>query len=497
MKVHLMYHDRDFEIKQNLPVNEQALTQDLELETLFQGMAVDDEFLSEVVKKAVFCGTHDLSTLQYRQDILKDCLGNPSSVREIYKITVEAIETRRQHYFGIYTNYPSSILYESVKMLKMLVDRLSKLKMIAHQQAERFESEGFQIFFTMLQTELREEYFTRVQNHLEYLELQNGALLRAELGKGNRGTRYTLVKPPDKKQSWMERMFMKKSPSYTFHISSRDESAARTLSEIKDRGLNLVANALAQSSDHILSFFNQLRTELAFYVGCLNLYERLSRKGEPMCFPLPMSEEGRRHDFEGLYDVCLTLKVDQKLVGNTVNADNKDLVVITGANQGGKSTFLRSLGLAQLMMQCGMFVPAESFCANVCKGLFTHFKREEDVTMKSGKFDEELSRMSEIADHITPNSMLLLNESFAATNEREGSEVAKQITRAMLENQIKVFYVTHLFEYAQGMYEEGMTNVLFLRAERRIDGTRTFHIIEGEPLRTSYGEDLYDRIFGV
>ena len=92
------------------------------------------------------------------------------------------------------------------------------------------------------------------------------------------------------------------------------------------------------------------------------------------------------------------MSLKQRVVGNDVNADDKDLVIITGANQGGKSTFLRSLGLAQLMMQCGMFVPAESFCANVCDGIFTHYKREEDVTMKSGKLDEELSRMSDIVD---------------------------------------------------------------------------------------------------
>ena len=238
-----------------------------------------------------------------------------------------------------------------------------------------------------------------------------------------------------------------------------------------------------------------LRTELAFYVGCLNLHEQLAKKGEPICFPLPAASGERRHSFHGLYDVCLALTVKQKVVGNDVNADNKDLVIITGANQGGKSTFLRSIGLAQLMMQCGMFVPAESFCANVCDGLFTHYKREEDTTMKSGKLDEELSRMSDIVDNITSNSMLLFNESFAATNEREGSEIARQIICALLEKGVKVFFVTHLYEFAHGFYGQKMKNAIFLRAERQADGGRTFKIIEGEPLQTSYGEDLYEKVF--
>nr|MDA8219219.1 hypothetical protein [Dehalococcoidales bacterium] len=159
-------------------------------------------------------------------------------------------------------------------------------------------------------------------------------------------------------------------------------------------------------------------------------------------------------------------------------------------------TFLRSVGLAQLMMQCGMFVAAEAFRANVCDAIFTHYKREEDPTMSSGKLDEELRRMSEIADRVTPDCILLFNESFSATNEREGSEIASSIVRALLEAGIKVFFVTHSFELAHGFCVEGMDAALFLRAERQADGRRTFRLVEGEPLPTSYGEDLYKRIFG-
>jgi DNA mismatch repair ATPase MutS len=81
-----------------------------------------------------------------------------------------------------------------------------------------------------------------------------------------------------------------------------------------------------------------LRVELAFYLGGLNLHERLSEKGEPTCFPMPVAPGERRLSFNGLYDVCLALSLKQRVVGNDVNADNKDLVIITGANEGGKST---------------------------------------------------------------------------------------------------------------------------------------------------------------
>ncbi|MGI6285575.1 hypothetical protein SEF58_07125 [Neomoorella humiferrea] len=497
MKVFLMYKDRNFDLQQELPSSAQALIQDLALDTLFNAMACGDEFLFEVARKALLAGlNNDPDTIVYRQDILKDCLKNPAIVRAIYDIAVESIEREKKNYLGIFSRYPSAILHRSREVLQMFVEMLKKLRTIADEHAGKFKSEGFTAFFRMLNKELSDEYFASIQNHLRELKFREGVLISAELGKGNKGINYILRKPQDKKQSWIERVFTQKPPVYTFSIADRDESGARALAELKDRGINLVANALAQSADHILAFFKTLRAELAFYIGCLNLYERLSSIEEPVCFPLPAAPGERRHAFKGLYDVCLALTLEQKIVGNDVNADQKDLVIITGANQGGKSTFLRSIGLAQLMMQCGMFVPAESFCASICDGLFTHFKREEDVTMKSGKLDEELNRMSDIVDHITVNSMVLFNESFAATNEREGSEIARQIVSALLAKHIRVFFVTHLYEFAHGFYEKNMANALFLRAERQADGRRTFKLIEGEPLPTSYGEDLYNSIFG-
>jgi DNA mismatch repair ATPase MutS len=351
--------------------------------------------------------------------------------------------------------------------------------------------------FATIRKELSDEYFAIVQEHLNALEFRAGVLISAELGKGNEGINYILRKPTGKKQKWMQRIFTKKPPVYSFYLHPRDEAGARVLSELEKRGTNLVANALAQSVEHIRNFFAMLRTELAFYIGCLNLYERLAQTGEPTTFPLPAPVGERRHSFKGLYDVCLAITMKQKIVGNDVNADNKNLVIITGANQGGKTTFLRSVGLAQMMMQCGMFVAAESFCSNVCDGLFTHYKREEDAAMNSGKLDEELCRMSDIVDNINSNSMILLNESFAATNEREGSEIARQIISAFTEKRIKIFFVTFLSEFASGFYVQKMGNTIFLRAERQSDGGRTFKMIEGEPLQTGYGEDLYVSIFGA
>ncbi len=377
----------------------------------------------------------------------------------------------------------------------MFVELLKKLRKIADEHAGRFESEGFRRFFAMIAQELDDDYFAVVDAHLKALQFRRGVLLSAQLGQGNEGTSYVLRKPHAKR--WVERVLTQRSPTYTFSIDPRDEGGTRAISDLRDRGLDPVANAAAQSADHIDSFFKMLRIELAFYIGCLNLHEQLVRLDEPVAFPQPVDSGERRHSFTGLYDVCLALTMKKRVVGNDVNADGKDLTIITGANQGGKSTFLRSIGLAQLMMQCGMFVPAESFCANTCSRVFTHYRREEDSTMKSGKLDEELARMSAIVDQIVPNSLVLFNESFAATNEREGSEIAGQVVRALLEKRITVFFVTHQYAFAHGIYESRMERAISLRAEREADGARTFRLSEAEPLQTAYGEDLFREVFGT
>ena len=150
-----------------------------------------------------------------------------------------------------------------------------------------------------------------------------------------------------------------------------------------------------------------------------------------------------------------------------------------------------------MMMQSGLFVGAEAFGANIVRGVFTHYKREEDSSMTSGKFDEELSRMNALADMLRPHALILFNESFASTNEREGSEIARQIVTALLDRGLKAFFVTHLYPFAHAMEKMNLESALFLRAERREDGSRTFKLIEGKPLETSFGEDLYKKIFGA
>ncbi len=114
--------------------------------------------------------------------------------------------------------------------------------------------------------------------------------------------------------------------------------------------------------------------------------------------------------------------------------------------------------------------------------------------MVSGKLEEELVRMSAIVDRLEPDALMLFNESFAATNEREGSEIARQVTDALAERRVKMIHVTHLHSFAHGLtrLRDGRA---FLRAEPAPDGTPTFRLRPGDPKPHSHGLDVFRSYF--
>jgi len=498
MKVHLLHQAEDFDFGTALPAGHQELIQDLELTTLLQEMALGDNFLFGVSRTVLLAGLDDPDGIRYRQRILADCLDQPGVVREMYAVAAAAVQDRRSiwgHYGGTYQT-PSSNLSGAVSHLEAYVARLRQLRQIADDHAGKFRSDGLRTLFATLQRELDDQYFEEISFHLKQLRFRAGVLISAELDRDNSGINFVLRARGEGRRQWKERLGIGPRTTYSFTLPPRDEAGGQILADLEARAINLVADAAAKSADHIGSYFTVLRAELGFYVGCLNLAERLAAKGAPTTVPEPARASSLTFSCTDLRDACLELQSPDPAVGNDVQADGKPLVIITGANSGGKSTFLRSVGLAQLMMQCGLFVTAGSYRASVTRGVFTHFIRDEDPGMTSGRLDDELRRMSAIADHIGPHCLMLFNESFAGTNEREGSEIGHQVVRALLDARVKVFFVTHRYDFAERFYRQHASPTLFLRAEREPDGRRNFKLAVKEPLPTSFGEDLYYQLGG-
>ncbi len=493
MKTFLMYANRDFDATPPSKKEPIQFTQDLELDVLLSAAAAGDRYLYEVMAAACAgAWENDIATIRYRQDILKDCLANPAIVRQFYAIAIEPFGRDLSWNFSLYGRDASSMVGSGVRTLQSSLGVLRRLRNTCSANASNFTSHGFRQFFNTLEQDLDDGYLEAAGADLNNLTFRKGVLLSAQVGDGGKGVGTMLRKPQPRDLSWVQAVLTPGAQNYTLQLAPRDEAGAHAFGELQNRGLSLISDAVYQSAEHVLSFLKTLRAELAFYIGCLNLSEQLARIGESIAFP-EASEGQNGFRCRNLRDVCLALTMGRSVVGNDVNANGKPLVIITGANRGGKSTFLRSVGLAQLMLQCGLFVTADAFASSLHTGLFTHYKREEDRTMRSGKFDEELVRMSGIADQVRRGAMLLFNESFAATHEQEGSEIARQIVSALLENDVAVFFVSHMYEFSRSFLND--ERALFLRADRSEDGARSFRLREAKPLPKSFGVDLYQRIF--
>jgi MutS domain V len=495
MKAHLLYPDADFDFAADLPPGHADLIQDLEIGTLLTAMAGSDNFLRDVSVRVLLTSVTDADVIRYRQQILADCVDHPDVIRQMYDIAVGALRDKRGVWGFFSSRNPSSILSGAVNQLDVLVARLRQLRRLADEHAGAFRSTGLTALVTGLQRDLDDEYFDTIARHLRQLKFRDGVLISAQLDRDNSGIDYVL-RAGSTHRGWKERVGIEPRSVYSFTLAPRDEAGAQALSDLTARGINLVANAAARSADHVTSYFTMLQAELGFYVCCLSLHDQLTARDVPVAFPVPAPKgAGPQLSCADLRDASLALQTD-RVAGNDIDADGKPMVIITGASSGGKSTFLRSIGVAQLMLQAGMFVTARSFRSSVCRQVFTHFIREEDASMVSGRLDEELARMSGIADHLGPGSLMLFNESFAATNEREGSEIGRQVVRALLEAGIRVCFVTHQFDFADGFHREQADRTLFLRAPRQPDGQRTFRLEAAEPLPTSFGQDIYFRIGG-
>ncbi len=493
MKPLLMHPDRDFDSQAPSEKEPLPFAQDIELDVLLKATAADDRYINDVMAAAcAHAWSNEAATILYRQDVLKDCLANPALVREFYSIAIEPFDRNHSWSFSLYDRSASSKVGSGVHALQSSLDVLKRLRRTCSANAAKFTSRGFQQFFATLERDLDDAYLNAAHTDLTNLTFQNGLLLSAQVGDGGKAIGTMLRKPQERDLSWLRRTFTPGAPSFTLQLHPRDEAGSQAFAELENRGLILIADAVYQSAEHVLGFLRMLRAELAFYLGCLNLKDRLDQIGEPVVFPEPAQDDSTFR-CRNLRDVCLALTMGHAVVGNDVDADRTPLVIITGANRGGKSTFLRSVGLAQLMLQCGMFVTADALTSSLHSGLFTHYKREEDRTMRSGKFDDELVRMSAMADAIRRRALVLFNESFAATHEREGAEIARQITSALLDNGVTVFFVSHMYEFARSFLDDD--RALFLRADRDESGARNFRLREAKPLAKSFGADLYQRIF--
>ena len=239
---------------------------------------------------------------------------------------------------------------------------------------------------------------------------------------------------------------------------------------------------------HILNFCASLAKQLNFYIACTEIIKYLEGKNISMVFPEFCGEITA----ENLLDFGLILNGSENIVANDFADLGGAYYFISGENQGGKTTFLKSLGIAQLFAQSGMIVPAAKYICPVFNNFVSHFPKDEDEDLNFGKLAEELTRIRQSAQLIADNSLALFNESFATTTESEGFEIARDILRAFSRTSAKILLVTHNLPLLKKREELNLPNNIKIRS-LIVDG-RTYKIIEGEPRENLDTIDFLERL---
>ena len=479
----LLWKDRNAQWASSKDPMQEDRFHDLNLEPVVTAMGCGNPYISEICRQVLDSPLKTIEEIIYRQEILKDCIRDSQTIETVYEICEEAEEKRKNTWCRLTSPHLTTVYSSAEELLKIYMEALVEIRRTL--ETREFHSRGLQKLSNLLTNELSDEYLEQVRELQSGIESKNGTEISAGFGPYLQGVSY-VKRQPDKK---LGRLRWLLQPSYT--LGDRDMKGAKDLEIREDRAINEVANVMAQAAGSLQSLVDQLRAELSFYLGGIHLWKKLQENKEGLCFP--ELTDGKERIYTGLYDGNLLLAGNKMIVPNTIQSSDQNLWLITGANQGGKTTFLRSIGLCQLMAQCGLFVFAEKCRIPVRQQIFTHFEREEDRDLNSGKLDEELFRMSKIVDRIRPGAMLLSNESFSSTNDRDGSEIFLGIVRSLLNCEIEVFAVTHLIDFARTIAQR--QDVLSLRPERTETGERTYKLQEAKPHSDAFAEDIYRKIF--
>ncbi len=197
--------------------------------------------------------------------------------------------------------------------------------------------------------------------------------------------------------------------------------------------------------DQTIALFDR---EIQFYLAYLEYIADLKSIGLDFCYPnMTCSKDISAED---AFDLALAHKLIRKstpVVCNSFFLKNEERVfVVTGPNQGGKTTFARMFGQLHYLASLGYPVPGRDAQLLLYDHIFTHFEKGEQYENLRGKLQDELIRMHEILQQATGNSILIVNEGFASTTLEDSRRIGREVLMEIIQRDILCIYVTFVDE---------------------------------------------------
>ncbi len=466
--------------------------------------------------------TTDDNVIRYRLEVFADMLANPSissTLNSLIPILGDIMELRRlEADSGDTASYLASMteieLY--ISCIDVLNTGFSALK-------DNLKSRAYRAFAACIEELAESDYYKELNQKLSELtervrEIKSvtiGVNLDAQLRPKEAGV--LSINPEAFRSGDVIEKILRlnfKDDQYTCIASlvpfgkKQNENQKTALALAFNSAINEVYKSSLHSWKKIVrsyvldntDFLLDLLLEIEFVVKGTAALERLSAKGCALCLPNIRPMEECAFDAKGLYNPSVALKIDGEAVDNDLIFDEKARIyVLTGPNRGGKSVITCALGLAQAMLQLGMFLPAKSAEISPVDAICTHFPTGADDTIDKGRLGEECARLDEILHTITNKSLVLLDESLSSTGSFEASYIAAEVLGGLSVIGCRCLFSTHLHELAAEIdhinaraVKDGGTPIDTLVAGME-QGRRSFKILRQKPDGKSYARDIANR----
>lgn len=368
-------------------------------------------------------------------------------------------------------------------------------------------SEGFRLLQEYLSDYLSQPAFTEMWQQAEELmkALTNISLV---LTMENDQVTITQEELPCSYEAFLEESFPEKKKTLrspfigNLQLSSLEEEIIRLLQKKQPDFFKKVDRFYLNYLDYAQETLMRFDEEIGFYLSFSLFQRKMERLGYAFC--MPKVEENKDMCAAGLYDLalaCANSKRNLEVVSNDMSYHaGERFFVVTGPNQGGKTTFARSLGQLIYFTKLGLDVPAESANVHYFSDLLTHFSVEESVETGRGKLKEELDRLAPMMGAAFDSAFVIINELFTTAANYDACIMGKRVLEHFLKRQCKGIYVTHLKELSEG--DERIVSIRALVEEVkdtgedgrvRVHNVRRFKMLRSAAEDIGYASDLVDK----